>query len=57
MKRRELIKRLYKAGFRFEEHGGRHDTYTRGADKEQVPRHREIDERLARAILRKWGLL
>lgn len=28
----------------------------RGKDQEQVPRHKEINEILARAILRKWGL-
>lgn len=27
-----------------------------GDDEEKIPRHREINERLARAILRKWGL-
>ena len=29
MKRRDLIKRLEDAGFRFKEHGGNHDTYKR----------------------------
>lgn len=56
MKQRELIKRLEKAGFELVRHGGGHDIYKRGSDEEQIPRHREIDERLARAILRKWGL-
>ena len=28
----------------------------RGDDEEKIPRHREINERLAKAILRKWGL-
>ena len=40
MKRRDLIKKLEEAGFRFKEHGGNHDTYKRGSDTEQVPRHR-----------------
>lgn len=30
MKRRDLIKKLEKVGFRFKEHGGNHDTYKRG---------------------------
>lgn len=30
--------------------------YTRGSDEEQIPRHKEINERLAKAIIRKWGL-
>ena len=37
MKRRDLIKKLEEAGFRFKEHGGNHDTYKRGSDTEQVP--------------------
>mgnify|MGYP004456591347 CR=1 FL=1 len=56
MKNKDLIKKLESAGFKFERHGGNHDIYVRGNDREQVPRHKEINERLARAILRKWGL-
>lgn len=56
MKQRDLIKKLEKAGFQFERHGGNHDVYKRGDDEEQIPRHREINERLAKAILKKWGL-
>lgn len=37
-------------------HGGRHDIFQRGADVEALPRHTEIDERLARAIIKKWHL-
>lgn len=55
MKNRELVKRLEKAGFVFERHGGEHDVYRRGKDTEQVPRHREINDHLAKAILKKWG--
>ena len=47
MKRRDLIKRLEKAGFIFVRHGGKHDVYKRGNDEEQVPRHTEINEMLA----------
>lgn len=56
MKRRDLIKKLEDAGFTFKEHGGNHDTYKRGTDIEQVPRHREINEITAKRILKKWGL-
>ena len=56
MKRRDLIKKLEDAGFRFKEHGGNHDTYKRGSDTEQVPRHTEINEITAKRILKKWGL-
>lgn len=56
MKSRDLIEKLEKAGFRLERHGGKHDIYARGTDREEVPRHKEINEGLAKAILRKWGL-
>lgn len=56
MKRRDLIEKLESAGFVFERHGGNHDIYRRGADIEKIPRHREINEKLAKLILRKWGL-
>jgi len=56
LKQRDLIKQLESIGFRFERHGGNHDIYSRGKDLEKIPRHKEINERLARAILRKWGL-
>lgn len=56
MKRRDLIKKLEKAGFRFDRHGGNHDIYSRGTDEEQVPRHREVNERLARTIIRRWNI-
>ncbi len=56
MKRRELIKMLEKAGFEFKEHGENHDTYKRGSDTEQIPRHKEINEITAKSIIKKWGL-
>jgi mRNA interferase HicA len=56
MKQRDLIKKLESAGFTLVRHGSNHDVYMRGTDKEEIPRHREINERLAKAILRKWGL-
>ena len=56
MKQRDLIKKLESAGFEFARHGGNHDIYKRGNDEEKIPRHREVNEKLAKAILRKWGL-
>ena len=56
MKRRDLVKKLEKAGFKLNRHGSDHDIYKRGLDEEQVPRHREVNEKLAKAILRRWGL-
>ena len=57
MKHRDLIKKLEDGGFVFERHGGDHDVYVRENERETVPRHKEIDERLAKAILRRRGLL
>lgn len=56
MKQRDLIKKLQNAGFTFERHGSNHDVYVRGTEREEIPRHKEIDERLAKAILRRRGL-
>ena len=56
MKQRDLIKKLENAGFVFERHGGNHDIYRRGNDIEKAPRHKEINEMLAKIIIRKWNL-
>ena len=56
MKRRELIRRLEKAGFVFVRNGGKHDVYARGNEIEHIPRHREVNEQLAKSIIKKWGL-
>ena len=56
MKQKDIVKKLEKAGFVFERHGGNHDVYRRGTDVETVPRHKEINKILAKAILKKWGL-
>ena len=56
MKQRDLIKKLEAAGFEFLRHGGNHDIYRRGDDEEKIPRHREVNECLTKAILKKWGL-
>ena len=56
MKKKDLEKKLLKAGFVFVRHGGNHDVYKRGNDEEQLPRHTEINEMLAKSIVRKWNL-
>ena len=55
MKQRDLIKKLEAVGFEFKRHGTDHDIYERDGVIEQIPRHREINEKLAKAIIRKWG--
>ena len=57
MKRKELISKLEAAGFRFERHGSRHDIYIRGSDIEEIPRHKEINELTAKAILKEAGVV
>jgi mRNA interferase HicA len=52
VKRRDLEQKMTELGWRFLRRGGRHDVWTDGEREEPVPRHREINETLARAILR-----
>ena len=56
LKRRDLIELFEAKGWQLKRHGNEHDIYTDGKHIEAIPRHREIDERLAKAIIRKWGL-
>ena len=55
MKRRDLIKQLEEMGCILVRHGGSHDWYTNPKTKQSqpVPRHTEINENLARLILKK----
>ena len=57
MNQRDWINKLKEAGFSFERHGGNHDIYRRGSHTEKIPRHNEVNENLAKMILRKWKLL
>lgn len=56
MKRRELIKRLEDKGWYLKRHGAEHDIYTNGKQSEPIPRHPDINERLARSIIKRLGL-
>ncbi len=56
MKRRDFIKLLERNGWRLKRHGTNHDLYIKGNKRESVPRHREIDEKLAEAIIKRQGL-
>lgn len=57
MKRRELIKLLQEMGCIFVRHGGAHDWYTNPETKQSqpVPRHAEINENLAKSIIKKMS--
>lgn len=54
MKRKDLIKRLNDSGCILVRHGSRHDLYKNPATgkKQPVPRHNEIDENLAKHIIK-----
>jgi len=56
MKRRDLIKLLEKNGWYLEREGSDHTIYTNGTDIEPVSRQREINERLAKKIIKRRGL-
>ena len=54
MKRKDLIRELKKAGCVLIRHGAKHDWYQNPRTKvsQPVPRHREINEHLARHIIK-----
>lgn len=56
MKHKDLVKLLERNGWRLKRNGGSHDVYTNGTDNEMIPRHKEIKENLAKAIIRRRGL-
>jgi len=51
MKRRELERQLRSLGWKRVRRGGKHDLWSDGEQQEAVPRHVEINEKLATAIL------
>jgi len=55
VKRRDLIRKIEEAGAVFIRHGGKHDWYQNPKTKvaQPIPRHTEINEMLARSIVRK----
>jgi len=58
MKRSVLIRELVAAGCVLYRHGAKHDIYLNPANgkKQPVPRHTEIDDRLAKHIKKYLGL-
>lgn len=57
MKTRDLIRLLKKNGWKFQRHGSNHDVYIKGSASESVPRHKEIDEMLAKSIIKRHNLI
>lgn len=56
MKTKDLIKLLEKNGWQFIRHGANHDIYGKGTKIESVPRHSEVNELLAKSIIKKHRL-
>ena len=56
MKTKDFIELLERNGWKFKRHGSNHDIYTKGGERESVPRHREIDEDSAKATIKRRGL-
>lgn len=56
MKRKDLLKRFYAAGWRVIREGANHTVLSNGKDREVIPRHSEINELLSAAIIRRRGL-
>ena len=52
MKRKDLIKRLRLLGWVLLREGGHHSVFTDGVRTMSVPRHKEINENTAKAILK-----
>lgn len=54
MKRKDLIKKISAAGCILLRHGNRHDLYinNKTGKKQPIPRHSEIDENLAKHIIK-----
>lgn len=56
MKQRDLIALLERNGWWKVREGGNHIVYTNGKRNETIARHREINELLAKAIIKRNGL-
>ncbi|MDP2982538.1 MAG: type II toxin-antitoxin system HicA family toxin [Candidatus Latescibacter sp.] len=59
MKRSDLIRQLKEQGCILHRHGSRHDIYLNPStgQKQPVPRHNEIDDVLAKHIMKYLGLM
>ena len=56
MKTKDLIAFLRRNGWYLKRNGGSHDIYTNGQKSETIPRHSEIKEALAKAIIKRNNL-
>ncbi|MBR5320056.1 MAG: type II toxin-antitoxin system HicA family toxin [Peptococcaceae bacterium] len=56
MKRQKFLKLLKRNGWYLLRNGASHDIYTDGTSIEPVPRHAELNEMLAEAIIKRRNL-
>lgn len=56
MKQKDLIRLLEKNGWRKVREGANHIIYSNGKESETIPRHRELNELLAKAIIKRRNL-
>ena len=56
MKRKDLIKLFEKNGWWLKREGGNHTIYTNGINNEPISRQTEINEILAKKIIKRCGL-
>lgn len=56
MKRIDLERLLRSNGWWLMRNGGNHDIWTNGKEIEAIPRHKEIPDKLANAIIKRRGL-
>lgn len=56
MKTKDLIKLLERNGWEFKRNGANHDVYVKGSERESIVRHKETDELLAKAIIKRRNL-
>lgn len=56
MKRRDLLNRFLNNGWWVLREGGNHTVVTDGKDVEAIPRHAEVSEGLAKALIKRRNL-
>jgi len=56
LKTKDLINLLKRNGWKFSRHGSKHDIYKKGKLRESIVRHKETDEELAKAIIKRRNL-
>lgn len=53
MKRKDLLKEIALYGYKLVRNGANHDVYSNGTRSEAIPRHSEINEITAKAIIKR----